>query len=99
MQALDDMALLREYALGNSEAAFAELVSRHVNFVYSAAMRQVRDEHLAGEITQAVFILLAQKAARISEKTILTGWLFRATRFAVLTQLRAAAKRQRLAKE
>jgi RNA polymerase sigma factor (sigma-70 family) len=99
MQALDDMALLRKYALGNSEAAFAELVSRRVNFVYSAALRQVRDEHQAGEITQAVFILLAQKAARISEKTILTGWLFRATRFAVLTQLRAAAKRQRLAKE
>src|SRR5580704_14397576 len=99
MQAMDDMTLLREYAARNSEAAFAELVSRRVGFVYSSALRQVRDGHLAGEITQAVFILLAQKAGRISEKTILTGWLFRTTRFAALAQMRAAAKRQRLAKE
>jgi len=96
---MDDMGLLREYAINHSETAFAELVSRRIGFVYSAALRQVRDEHLAGEITQAVFILLAQKAGRISGKTILGGWLFRTTRFAALAQMRAAAKRQRLAKE
>ncbi len=96
---MDDMALLREYAVRNSEAAFAELVSRRVGFVYSAALRQVRDGHLAGEITQAVFILLAQKAGRISEKTILSGWLFRTTRFVSLAQIRTAAKRQRLVQE
>ena len=58
----DDLALLREYAAQNSESAFAELVSRRVDFVYSAALRQVRDPHLAEEITQAVFILLAVNA-------------------------------------
>ena len=89
---MDDMALLREYAANNSETAFAELVSRRIGFVHSAALRQVRDPHLAGEITQAVFIILAQKAGRISEKTILTGWFFRTTRFAALAHLRAAAK-------
>ena len=87
------MALLREYAGRNSEAAFAELVSRRIGFVYSAALRQVRDPHLAGEITQTVFIILAQKAGRISDKTILTGWFFRTTRFAALAQMRAEAKR------
>jgi uncharacterized protein (TIGR03435 family) len=95
MQAMDDMALLREYAANNSETAFAELVSRRVNFVYSSALRQVRDPQLAGEITQAVFIILAQKAGRISDKTILTGWFFRTTRFAALAQIRAEAKRRR----
>jgi len=93
MQAMDDMTLLREYAANNSEPAFAELVSRRLNFVYSSALRQVRDPHLAGEITQAVFIILAQKAGRISDKTILTGWFFRTTRFAALAQMRACAKR------
>ena len=96
---MDDMALLREYATGNSEAAFEALVSRRVGFVYSMALRQVRDPHLAEEVTQAVFIILAQKAGRISDKTILAGWLFRTTRFAALAQMRADAKRRRREQE
>ena len=99
MQATDDMALLREYATGNSETAFETLVSRRVGFVYSMALRQVRDPNLAEEVTQAVFIILAQKAGRISDKTILAGWLFRTTRFAALAQMRADAKRRRREQE
>ena len=99
MQAMDDMTLLREYAANNSETAFEELVSRRVGFVYSSALRQARDPNLAEEITQVVFIILAQKAGRISEKTILTGWFFRTTRFAALAQMRAEAKRRRQEKE
>src|ERR1017187_7150775 len=99
MRAMDDMALLREYATRNSEAAFETLVSRRIGFVYSAALRQVRDPHLAEEITQAVFIILAQKAGRISDKTILAGWLFKTTRFAAIAQIRADAKRRRREQE
>lgn len=58
---MDDMALLREYAC-HSEAAFEELVRRRIGLVYSAALRQVREPLQAEEITQAVFIILAQKA-------------------------------------
>jgi RNA polymerase sigma factor (sigma-70 family) len=92
MQAMDDMALLREYASHRSDDAFAELVSRRIHFVHSAALRQVGNPHLAEEVTQAVFIILAQKAGKISDKTVLTGWLFKTTRFAALAQLRAEAK-------
>jgi len=95
MQVTDDMGLLQEYATRNSEAAFAELVSRHAGLVHSAALRQLRRPDLAEEVTQAVFIILAQKAGRISERTILTGWLFKTTRFVALAQGRAVARRHK----
>ena len=92
MQAMDDRTLLREYATSNSEAAFETLVSRHIRLVHSAALRQMRDSHWAEEVTQVVFIILAQKAGRISAETILSGWLIKTTRFVALAQTRAAAR-------
>lgn len=76
----DDMDLIREYARHKSERAFAALVSRHINLVYSVAFRYVQNAHMAEEITQAVFVLLAQKAASLGPKTILAAWLCRASR-------------------
>ncbi|HSY09549.1 MAG TPA: sigma-70 family RNA polymerase sigma factor, partial [Candidatus Dormibacteraeota bacterium] len=90
----DDLTLLREYARRNSEDAFAALVSRHVNLVYSVALRQVRDPHLAGEITQAVFIILARKADSLGNKTILPGWLCRTARYASANALTIQRRRQ-----
>jgi len=99
MPAPDDIELLRDYAIRGSEAAFETIVSRRVRFVYAAALRQVRDPHMAEEVTQAVFIILAQKAGSIREKTILTGWLFKTTRFVALAQTRALARRRQYEQE
>jgi len=44
---LTDQQLLCEYAECRSEAAFAELVRRHLDLNYSAALRMLCDSHLA----------------------------------------------------
>ena len=87
------MELLRQYADRNSEEAFAALVARHVNLVYSAALRKTGNADAAGEITQAVFIILAQKAGRLSQRTILSGWLYQTTRLTAANFLRTEIRR------
>jgi len=90
----DDMTLMQEYAQSNSEQAFATLVLRHINVVYSVALRQVRDPSLAEEITQAVFIILARKAKSLSPKTILSGWLCRTARYVSANTLKIQRRRK-----
>jgi RNA polymerase sigma factor (sigma-70 family) len=77
---MDDAKLLQEYVAGRSETAFAELVARHVNLVYSTALRVVQDAALARDVAQLVFIQLARKAPLIRSGHALPGWLYRVTR-------------------
>ena len=99
MQETADMDLLRQYVEQHSEAAFAALVTRHMNLVYSAALRKTGQAGAAEEITQAVFIILAQKAHRLRAGTILSGWLYQTTRFAAASFLRAEIRRTRREQE
>ena len=95
----DDLTLLREYARSHSESAFASLVECHVNLVHSVALRQVRDPHLAEDVTQAVFIILARKAGTLGDNTILSGWLCRVTRYVSCRALRGEWRRQQREQE
>ena len=92
---MNDLELLQRYSETGCEAAFAELVKRYVDLVYSAAVRQVSgDVHLAQDVTQSVFIDLARKAASFSSRTILTGWLYTSTRFSAAKAVRSERRRQ-----
>ncbi|MGO8696563.1 MAG: RNA polymerase sigma factor [Limisphaerales bacterium] len=91
---IGDMDLVRQYARGKSEEAFATLVSRHVNLVYSVALRQLRDAHLAEEITQTVFIILARKAGSLPPTTIVSGWLYRTARYTAARALTVRRRRE-----
>jgi uncharacterized protein (TIGR03435 family) len=89
-----DMDLVREYARDHSEAAFTELVQRHINLVYSVAFRFTGNDTDAQDVTQAVFILLARKAASLRERTLVPGWLYETTRFVAARFNRTRARRQ-----
>ena len=97
MQKKSDARLLRDYAELGHEAAFRELVARHADLVYSAALRQVNSPDLARDVGQSVFVDLARKAKEVSEQLTaeasLVGWLYRSTRFAALNHLRDDRRR------
>jgi RNA polymerase sigma factor (sigma-70 family) len=99
MAAMDDMDLLREYAARGSEQAFAALVTRHVDMVYSVAMRRTGNHHHAQEVTQAVFIILAKKARALPAGTVLSGWLFHTARLTASNFVRAEIRRSRREQE
>jgi len=94
MSDMNDLALIQEYANHGSETSFAGLVQRHINLVYSVALRFTGNPQDAQDVTQAVFIILAQKASSLRQRTTLTGWLYETTRFVARQLLRTRARRQ-----
>src|SRR5215471_4282388 len=99
MQELDDNALLREYIERDSGEAFATIVTRHVNKVYSVALRRTRNPDQAEEITQAVFVILAKKARNLPKAVILSGWLCRTAQLTAATLVRSEARRAKREQE
>lgn len=92
---IKDRDLIDQYCRTGSEEAFRELVRRHVDLVYSVALRQVAyDKHLAEDVSQMVFTSLAQKAPSLSDRVVLGGWLCCSTRFVALNMMRNARRRR-----
>jgi RNA polymerase sigma factor (sigma-70 family) len=91
----DDQQLLEQYARECSESAFGELVTRHIDLVYSAALRVVNgDTHLADDVTQTVFIDLVRKARALPRDVVLAGWLHRHTCYTASTAVRTERRRK-----
>ena len=69
---IDDTELLRRYAHDKAEPAFAALVQRHLDFVYACALRRVgNDRHLAEDVAQQVFTVLAREARTLAAHPVL----------------------------
>ena len=85
---------LRHYVRTGSGEAFARVVAAHVDMVYSTSRRVVGDPATAEDVTQAVFLILARKAADLPDGTVLAAWLHKAARYTALNALKAAARRR-----
>ena len=94
MDAQTDAQLLRAYAERRSDAAFAELVRRHIDLVHSAARRMVGDAHLAEDVTQATFLALAKSAAQLTVRAVLAGWLHRTAQNIAAQTVRTDVRRR-----
>jgi RNA polymerase sigma factor (sigma-70 family) len=95
VQPPDDNALLRQYVEGQSDEAFSELVTRHINLVYSVALRSIGNRHEAEDVAHTVFILLSKKAAQLRHEKALSSWLFQATRLTASNYVRSEIRRRR----
>jgi uncharacterized protein (TIGR03435 family) len=91
----DDIHLIQEFAATGSEEAFSTVVRRHINLVYSAALRRLGNPHEAEEVTQVVFIILAQKAGSLRQGIVVSGWLYQTAMLASANFQRSKMRRQR----
>ncbi|MFT3868756.1 MAG: sigma-70 family RNA polymerase sigma factor [Nibricoccus sp.] len=90
----DDAKLLLRYVRDHSQAAFAELVRRHIDLVYSAAVRRCNgDTHKAEDAVQQVFLSLAKNAEKLASHPVLEAWLYSATRNVVINSALAEQRR------
>ncbi|HLP02696.1 MAG TPA: sigma-70 family RNA polymerase sigma factor, partial [Opitutaceae bacterium] len=97
-----DDELLCDYSRTGSQAAFAELVQRHVDFVYATALRVLNgDHHLAEDVAQATFAEFARQAAKLATHPAPRGWLhttaYHLAVRAVRTERRRAAREEQVA--
>ncbi|HVW20240.1 MAG TPA: sigma-70 family RNA polymerase sigma factor [Opitutaceae bacterium] len=96
----DDTELLLRYVRDRSEPAFVEIVHRHLDGVYSAALRRVGgDAHLAQDVAQKVFVALARKAPALTGHPFLTGWLYTAAKAEAANTVRAEQRRKHRERE
>jgi RNA polymerase sigma factor (sigma-70 family) len=91
----NDAELLSRFAERGDEGAFGQLVARHLDLVYSAALRQLNgDAHLAQDVAQTVFMDLARKARSLRREVVLSGWLYRAAGLAAAKVVRGEQRRR-----
>src|SRR5262245_40695218 len=92
---MDDAESILRYSRTRSGADLEPVIRRHLDWVWACALRQVRgDEDLAGDIVQAVFLVLMKKPPSPRHAGALAGWLFKVTRYVALNAIRTRGRRR-----
>jgi len=94
MEQPSNIEILKQFTLSQDEQIFATIVERYVDLVFSAALRQLHDWHLAEEATQNVFLDLLKAAPKLPTQTILGAWLHQVTRRRCVDMIRAEKRRR-----
>jgi RNA polymerase sigma factor (sigma-70 family) len=92
---MTDFQLLTEFRQSRSPQAFSMLVDRHIGWIYATARRRVRDEHLAHDVAQAVFLLLSENCKKIRDPDRLSAWLLQTTVYASNHAIREESRRRK----
>ena len=74
---MTDTQLLQLWARDRDEEAFAELVRRHQDMVYSTCLRKLGSPESAQDAAQQTFATLSLKAAKLAQHSNIGGWLYK----------------------
>lgn len=91
-----DEHLIQLFRASRSHGAFEQLARRHSGWIWSIARRRLRDDHLADDVTQVVFMLLARHISSLRDGTRLAAWLTRTAHYTILHALRSRIRGSRL---
>jgi RNA polymerase sigma factor (sigma-70 family) len=90
-----DAELLERFVQRQEERAFAALVARHAPMVLGVCRRVLGDPHQAEDAAQAVFLVLARKAATVRPPDRLAAFLYGVARQVARNARRGDARRRR----
>ncbi|HEV3117858.1 MAG TPA: sigma-70 family RNA polymerase sigma factor [Gemmataceae bacterium] len=90
---MSDCELLGRFARERDEAAFTTLVRRHGPMVLHVCQRVLHNTHDAEDVCQAVFLVLASKAASGRWRNSVANWLYQTAYYLSMRANRAATRR------
>jgi RNA polymerase sigma factor (sigma-70 family) len=92
---MTDQELLHSFVKEKTDAAFAELVRRHQDMVFSACFRRLGHFQHAQDAAQQTFLRLVLKAASLLNHSCLGGWLYRTANLEAGSLMKKEANRRK----